>query len=149
MTGLLRERVVLDAAAQTVWDHVVDWGAQSEWIPLTRARAVAGDGRGVGALVEARTGLGPVGFLDTMTITHWDPPRRCELLHTGRVVRGDGGFEVTPLGPLRCELYWWERFAVPGGPLGALGWQLLAPTAGVGLRATLHRFRRRVEGSTG
>ena len=54
----------------------------------------------------------PVGFTDTMVITEWDPPRRCTVTHTGRIVRGEGVFEVLPRGGRR-EFRWTERICCP------------------------------------
>ena len=85
-----------------------------------------------------------------MIITEWDPPRRCVVRHTGRVVRGDGIFEVIPHGEL-TEFRWTELIDLPvpdsvrpaatrdRGPVdrGA------ADQAGPGLRA-LRRFARLV-----
>ena len=42
----------------------------------TRVEVTKGDGASVGSELSAFTGLGPVGFLDTMTITRWDAPYR-------------------------------------------------------------------------
>lgn len=143
-TGLVREVVDVDAPQQRVWDLLVDWTRQSEWIPATQVRAV-GDGQGLGARVEAWTGLGPAGFLDTMTVTAWDPPRRCEVLHTGRVVRGEGGFVVTPRGDAASRLEWWERLVLPGGRLGGLSWPLARPLVERGLRHVLDGLKSRAE----
>ena len=85
----------VDAPARVVWDYVTDWPRQGEWIPLTRVEAIppGAPARAVGERIRAWTGVGPVGFWDTMTITAWqqegDGSARCEVLHTGRVVRGE------------------------------------------------------------
>ena len=80
----------MPADAERVWQAVTDWSRQHEWIWATRVHG----GQGVGAAVTGRTGLGLVGFTDTMVITEWDPPRRCVVEHTGRLIRGAGIFEV-------------------------------------------------------
>ena len=81
-----------------------------------------GDGRHLGARLRAFTGVGPLGFTDTMEIVEWEPPRRCVVRHTGKVVRGDGVFEVVPLGPDRARFLWSELLDLPLGAVGALGW---------------------------
>src|SRR5206468_904597 len=105
---------------------------------------VAG-GRGVGGGVEAFTGLragraSRFGFLDTMIITGWDPPRRCEVRHTGRLVRGSGAFEVEPLPDGGSRFTWAEWLEVPLGRLGVVGFLLIRPLLRSSLRAALHRF---------
>jgi hypothetical protein len=89
----VKSRVRVRATPERIWEIAMDWSRQGEWIPGT---SVSG-GTGVGAQVVARTAVGPVGFTDTIIITVWDPPRRCVVRHTGKVVRGSGIFEVIPL----------------------------------------------------
>lgn len=149
--AVLRDAVEVDAPATRLWEVVTDWPRQGEWIPLTRVRTPAGDGKGVGTRVEAWTGVGRVGFLDTMIVTRWseEPHGRkvCEVLHTGRVVRGEGGFEVEPAGQRRSRLLWWESVELPLGPVGVVGWRLLRPLWRIGTRRALQRLRGLAEGS--
>jgi len=135
-------QVDVGATQQQVWDALVDWERQSEWIPLTRVRRTAQGGAGVGAGIEGWTGIGPVGFLDPMTITAWAPPARCEVRHTGRLVRGSAAFEVAPLPGDRVRLTWSEQIVPPFGRAGALAWQLATPIARLALRQALRRFAR-------
>ena len=104
------------------------------------ATRVHGD-HGQGAHVVARTGFGPVGFTDTMVITEWEPPRRCVMRHTGRVVRGAGVFEVVPAGA-GSEFRWTERLDLPLGAAGRWGWRLARPLAQRGMDLSLRRFAR-------
>ena len=70
-----------------------------------------------------------------MEVIEWDPPRRCVVAHLGRVVRGDGVFEVTELGPAPVPVRlvpsgWscrWARSA-------RLGWPLVRPAFRSGVR---------------
>jgi hypothetical protein len=99
-------------------------------------------GHGTGAEVTGWTGIGPIGFTDAMVITEWDPPRRCVLRHTGRVVRGTGIFEVAPRGS-RSEFRWTEHVQLPVPPaVGRLAGGVIAPIAEWGLRSSLRRFAR-------
>jgi hypothetical protein len=102
------------------------------------------DGRGVGARIEAYTGRRPLGFLDTMEITLWQPPRACHVVHTGRVVRGTGAFEVEPRGDARSRFHWREDLDLPLGRLGRLGWPLVRPFFSYGVKTSLRRFARHV-----
>jgi hypothetical protein len=101
---------------------------------------VHGD-HGQGARVVARTGIGPVGFTDTMVITEWEPPRRCVVRHTGRAIRGAGVFEVVPAGA-GSEFRWTERLDLPLGAAGRWGWRLAKPLAQRGMDLSLRRFAR-------
>jgi len=115
------------APQQQVWDVLVDWDVHDRWMLGTKATG----GHGVGEPIRAFTGIGRVGFLDTMTITVWEPPRRAVVRHTGRVVRGSGAFEVQETGPGRSRIVWSEWIDLPFGALGRLGW----PVAKLGVRA--------------
>lgn len=143
--AVLAETVIVDAPADLVWQTLTDWQGQHQWIPLTRVRATVGDGRQVGDRVEARTGLGPLGFRDRMLITQWAPPSEgggaCEVQHMGRVVRGEGGFEVEPVDAGRSRLTWWESVDLPLGFVGAAIWRVSAPAWRAGLRMLLDRLR--------
>ena len=100
---------------------------------------------GVGGGIEAFTGVGPLGFLDTMVITRWDPPYACHVRHTGRLVRGTGTFEVREDGPRASTFVWGEQLDLPLGLLGRAGFALLRPLFVAGLRLSLRRFGRWVE----
>lgn len=132
--------VTVRSDPERVWELAVDWSRQREWIWATRTEG----GHGPGSLVSARTGIGPFAFTDTMVITHWDPPRRCTIMHTGSVVRGSGMFEVEPRGD-RCEFRWTERIVLPvplPPALGRLAAAVIAPAARLGLGFSLLRFAR-------
>jgi Polyketide cyclase / dehydrase and lipid transport len=140
----LRLSVDIEAPPAQVWRALVDWERQGEWMLLTDVRVVGGDGHGVGSRVEARTGLPVgarhVGVLDTMEVTRWEPPSRVDVLHTGRVVRGPGVFEVRSRFA-GTTLVWTEQLELPLGALGRLGWPLVRPLAVLGLQLSLSRFR--------
>ena len=137
----LAASIEIEAPAEAVWNAVVDWDRQSGWMFLTTVRG----GQGLGAEVEAFTGIGPLGFLDTMEITHWDPPYRCLVRHTGRVVRGTAAFEVEPLGEGRSRFVWTEWVTPPFGALGEVALGLLRPLVLWPLRHSLRRLAAQVE----
>lgn len=140
----LRASVEVNAPPRAVWDAVVDWDVQSEWMLLTSVRG----GHGTGARVEAFTGVGRLGFLDTMEITGWDPPWRCVVRHTGRVVRGTAVFEVEPLDGGRSRFTWAEWVVPPFGPLGGAGLALVKPFVLLGIRYSLRRLAARFPGES-
>ncbi len=56
-----------------VWDTLTDFGAYGRWIPLTSMRTDPPPVR-LGWAFGGFTGLGPVGFLDSMLVVRWEPP---------------------------------------------------------------------------
>lgn len=134
--------VDVDAEPDRVFAAMVDWDRQGQWMLGTSVRGTAQDGQGVGGGIEARTGVGPLGFLDTMVITVWQPPYRCEVRHTGRLVRGTGAFVVEPLPDGRSRFLWSEQLDLPLGRLGELGFRVLRPVFVAGVRLSLRRFAR-------
>lgn len=151
MRALVRSQVHVAAPAHVVWDYVTDWPRQAEWIPLTRVEVVprGGVADAVGGRIRAWTGIGPVGFWDTMTITAWeqqpDGSARCEVMHTGKVVRGDAEWSVVATGAETCTFILWERLDVPGGFVGGLLWRLGGWTMRRGVDAALRKMARRAE----
>jgi len=137
--------VDVDAPVEDTWRAAVDWDTQGEWMLGTTVRGTAQGGVGVGGGLEAFTGVGRLGFLDTMEITAWDPPYRCEVLHTGRVVRGTGVFAVEERPGGRSRFVWEESLDLPLGRVGRWGWPLVRPAFVAGVRASLKRFARSVE----
>ncbi|WP_084264969.1 SRPBCC family protein [Actinomadura macra] len=124
---------VSDAPPERLFAVLTDWPRHAEWMPFTSAEG----GREEGAELRAWTGVGPVGFLDTMVITDWRPGRRVAVRHTGRIVRGEAWFRVTPDGE-GSRIVWAERVDLPLGPLGRAGWLVAGPIVrafmGIGLR---------------
>jgi len=137
--------VDVQAPVDVVWAAATDWAGQSSWVFATVVRATSRDGRGVGATLEAFTGVGRFGFLDPMEITTWQPPYRCLVIHLGRVVRGTAAFEVQPLGASGARLVWTEWLVPPLGLLGQLGFFLVRPIAAAGIQRSLRRFAGLVE----
>lgn len=137
MTVTVALSVEVDAPVERTWAAATDWSRQGEWMLGTQ---VTGEGTGAGGELAAFTGVGRFGFLDTMTITAWDPPRYCEVEHTGAVVRGTGVFAVRPLGGGRSAFDWREDLDLPLGVLGRLGWPLARPLFVAGVRRSLDRF---------
>jgi uncharacterized protein YndB with AHSA1/START domain len=137
--------VLVDAPAKAVWDTVVDWDRQREWMLGTRLRVVGDRREGLGTRLEAFTGVGSrVGFTDEMVVVEWEPPSRCVVRHTGRLVRGTGVFEVFALPEGRSRFVWSEHLQLPLGAVGRAGWPLVRPAVAAGVKASLRRLARRV-----
>jgi polyketide cyclase/dehydrase/lipid transport protein len=148
---LVRREVDVAVPADVLWDYLMDWPRQGEWIPFTRVERAdpADPANAVGGRIRAWSGIGPVGFWDEMTITTWD--RRadgggvCEVLKTGAVVKGEGVFEVVALGAHRSRFVVSELTVIPLGRVGALGWRLVRPLLVRMLDRALARMKQRIE----
>lgn len=145
MTASLELTVDVAAPVEQTWEGATDWARQGEWMLGTKVRGTAQDGVGVGGGIEAFTGVGKLGFLDTMTITVWEPPYRCHVLHTGRVVKGTGEFEVRERPGGGSTFVWREELELPLGLLGRLGWPVVKPLFAAGVKQSLKKFARWVE----
>ena len=137
--------VSINAPAPAVWQAITDWPAQGKWMLGTKVWVTHGDGASAGSTLAAFTGIKPVGFLDTMTITTWEPPYRCDVIHTGTVVRGTGTMAVEDLGNGRSKFLWSEDLDLPLGLVGRVGFVLVKPLFVAGVRASLEKFARLVE----
>jgi carbon monoxide dehydrogenase subunit G len=133
MKVLIQREVDVAVPAETLWRYVTDWPTQGEWIPHTRVERVDPEdpATAVGGRIRAWSGLGPVGFWDHMTITSWedrpDGGGRCEVLHTGAVVKGEGEFAVEATGDGTSRFIWKEMAVLPAGRAGALGYRVARP----------------------
>ena len=142
--------VTVHAPQSAVWHHLVAWQTQGNWMLGTSVWALD-SGQGVGGRIAAFTGLFPksrkVGFIDYMTITKWEPPRVCDVLHTGKVVRGTGSFEVVLVSEKVSKFRWREDVEVPFGSVGQLIWPLASMFLRVGIILSLRTFASYVEES--
>jgi uncharacterized protein YndB with AHSA1/START domain len=138
----VKAEAIVNASAGQVFEVLTDWGRHAEWMPFTRAEG----GHEVGATLEGWTGIGRLGFLDTMVITEWRPARRVAVRHTGRLVRGVAWFEMAPLPGGGSTIVWAERLDLPLGPLGTAGWVLAGPLLRGVMNVGLRRLARLVAG---
>ncbi len=139
----LSREVTIQAPADVVFRALTDWPTQGRWMLGTRVWA-DGPADGVGGRLNAFTGLGRVGFLDTMQITQWEPPRLVRVQHTGRVVRGPGVFEVHAQST-GSRFVWREELDLPLGWVGRLGFAAVGPLFAAGVQRSLARFAALVE----
>ena len=113
-----------------VWETLTDFGAYGRYIPLTRMRTDPPPVR-LGWGFGGFTGLGPVGFLDSMLVVRWEPPAdgaaRFAVRKTGRVLRGwaDVRLAATPGGG--TEVVWREEIVPRPEPMGRLLARLADP----------------------
>jgi hypothetical protein len=118
----------VDAPPDRVFEVLTDWAVHDRWMLLTRAE---GD-HAAGGEIRAFTGIGRLGFLDTMVITVWEPPRRA------------GAFEVEDLGAGRSRVVWSEWVLLPLGVLGRLAWPVVRLPLRALVQVSLRRFARYV-----
>jgi hypothetical protein len=130
------------APAEHVFALLTDWPRHAEWMPFTSAEG----GDKVGDELRAWTGIGPVGFTDTMVVTDWRDGRRVAVRHTGRVVRGEAWFKVVPEGT-GSRVVWAELIDLPLGLLGRAGWLVAGPVVKTFLGIGLRRLAALAEGS--
>lgn len=144
MTMLVAASVEVAVPPALAFAALIDLPSQDRWIIATRLYALDGPAvvPEVGSRIAALTGLGGIGFLDTMVVTAFEAGRRWEVLHTGRVVRGTGLFSVDPIGATgaACRVTWAEGVELPFGLLGRAVWPLARPVIRTALGASLRRL---------
>jgi len=141
----LELRVDIQAPAQAVWDAMTSWNQQGKWMLATKVESLDGDGRHVDARIRAFTGIGRIGIMDPMTITHWNPPTVCKVVHTGNIVRGTGEFVVEPIHEQAATFIWAEDLEIPLGIIGKFGFLLIKPFFLLGIKRSLAKFAHLVE----
>ena len=148
--------VEINQPIKIVWQHLVDWRSQSDWMLQTKVWSELDQDRtvknGKGVLIFAFTGLFPklypklkLGVLDTMEVVNWHPPYKCDVLHIGRIIRGTGSFELVSNSDSKkggTTFYWSEEIIAP-----AVFIAILKPFILLGVRISLRRFTRLVERS--
>jgi len=139
----LEERVAVAAPPEAVFAAVADWEGQSAWVAFTTVTADGGPHR-VGERLLAVTKVAGVGFSDPMEVTRWEPPRRVDVHHHGRVLRGTGTFLVEPA-PGGAWFVWSEDLDLPLGAAGRFGFAVVGPVFRRMLRRSLRRLARMVE----
>ncbi len=88
------------APPSAVWSVVTDFAAYGRWMPMTRMRTDDGRPR-VGWGFVGVSGLGPLGFADSMLVTLWDPPvdgtsGQFRIVKTGRLLGGWADIRIVP-----------------------------------------------------
>ena len=89
--------IEIDASINEVWDKLVDWKSQSDWMALTRVQSShqGSQDSGIGTTIDAFTGIWKIGILDRMKVVEWNPPKRCVVDHYGRWIKGKAYFHYT------------------------------------------------------
>ena len=132
--------LVIDAPIQKVWDALADWESQSEWMLQTTVEVTSEIRSGVGTSIAAFTGIGKFGVMDYMTVTAWNPPTVCDVVHTGKMIKGTGRFELTAITPNTTRFDWSEEVLAPRALF-----LLIAPGLYAGVRISLSALRRQLQ----
>ncbi len=129
------------APRPVVWDVLVDWERQAEWMLDAKSVTVVSDEReGVGVTLRCPTNLLGVTVEDVMRVTTWDMERELGVVHLGRIITGSGSFELADDGE-GTRITWWEEVTPPLGALGEWGASTFAtPLLKLIFARSLHRL---------
>ena len=145
MNNSIAITVKLPVSIDKAWDSIQDWESQSNWMLLTRVWVTSEIRKGIGTEIEAFTGLVPskkfFGILDSMRVTQWNPPYSCEVLHTGKIIKGTGLFQLEKINEEETLFHWSEIVIAPR----ALFF-LIFPGLYLGVRISLSRCARALVG---
>ena len=137
--------LTLPCDAQRAWYEITDWNKQGKWMLQTSVWLTSEIESGHGTEIAAFTGpfhklfprLKFLGVLDTMVVTNWQPPFICDVLHTGKVIKGTGRFEVVAKNDQESQFNWSEIIWAPRAIF-----LILKPALYVGVWISLRRFAR-------
>ena len=135
--------LIIPEDREKVWAKIADWKSQGDWMPQTKVWVTSEQIEGIGTSIAAFTGplyfLYPrfrfLGLLDLMTVTQWQPPQRCDVVHVGKVLKGSGSFQLFETGERETRFDWSETIIAPR-PL----FYMVLPFLYIGVRISLLRF---------
>ena len=130
----------IKAPIENVWQALAQWETQGEWMLLTKVEVTSKIREGVGTSIAAFTGIGKLGLMDQMQVTNWQPPNICDVIHTGRIIKGTGRFELTQIDALTTRFDWSEEIEAPRA-----FFLLMAPGIYAGVRISLMALRRQLQ----
>ena len=132
--------LVIDVPINKVWAALADWESQGEWMLQTTVEVTSDIREGVGTSIAAFTGIGKLGIMDHMTVTSWNPPTVCDVVHTGAIIKGTGRFELTAISENSTRFDWSEEILAPRALF-----LLIAPGLYAGVRISLSALRRQLQ----
>jgi hypothetical protein len=132
--------LVIKAPINKVWQSLEQWESQGEWMLLTKVEVTSKIREGVGTSIAAFTGIGKLGIMDHMQVTNWQPPNICDVIHTGRIIKGTGRFELTQIDAFTTRFDWSEEIKAPRAIF-----LLIAPGLYAGVRISLMALRRQLQ----
>lgn len=129
--------LVIKAPIERVWAAIADWESQGDWMLQTRVEVTSQIREGVGTTIAAFTGIGKLGVMDHMVVTSWQPPHHCDVLHTGKIIKGTGRFQLVALDADTTRFDWSEEILAP-----RVLFLLIAPGLYAGVRISLTKLGR-------
>lgn len=144
-TNTLAISLRVNAPRVQVWEKIADWESQGEWMLQTKVWVTSDQVSGVGTTIAAFTGplnkfyprLKSPGLLDLMTVTGWEVPSRCDVVHVGKILKGTGTFLLSEESDGSTRFDWSETIEAP-----RVIFMLIAPFLYAGVRISLNRFAR-------
>lgn len=132
--------LIIKAPINKVWEAIAQWETQGDWMLLTKVEVTSKIREGVGTSIAAFTGIGKLGLMDQMQVSAWQPPNICDVVHTGRIIKGTGRFELTQIDASTTRFDWSEEIEAPRAIF-----LLIAPGLYAGVRISLMALRRQLQ----
>jgi len=110
-------RCLVPADAAAVFAVLTDWPRQTSWVPATVVERLPGPVAAPGERFVGRSGVGPLGFDDPMTVVRHRAPTRerpgvVDIVKTGDLLGGTVSIGVRDVGGGRTQVEWTERIRV-------------------------------------
>lgn len=143
MSNTLRITINLPCSQERAWAAIADWESQGNWMLQTKVWVTSQIREGAGTSISAFTGplykfypkFSSLGLLDTMVVTKWQPPEICDVVHTGKILKGTGSFVLSPANATSTKFNWSETIEC-----SRLKFLAIAPFLWVGVRISLARL---------
>jgi hypothetical protein len=143
MSNTLRITITLPCSQERAWAAIADWESQGNWMLQTKVWVTSQIREGAGTSISAFTGplykfypkFSSLGLLDTMVVTKWQPPEICDVVHTGKVLKGTGSFVLSPINSTSTKFNWSETIEC-----SRIKFLAIAPFLWVGVRISLARL---------
>jgi len=143
MSNTLRITINLPCSQERAWAAIADWESQGNWMLQTKVWVTSQIREGAGTSISAFTGplykfypkFSSLGLLDTMVVTKWQPPEICDVVHTGKILKGTGSFVLSPINSTSTKFNWSETIEC-----SRLMFLAIAPFLWVGVRISLARL---------
>ena len=143
MSNTLRITINLPCSQERAWAAIADWESQGNWMLQTKVWVTSQIREGAGTSISAFTGplykfypkFSSLGLLDTMVVTKWQPPEICDVVHTGKVLKGTGSFALSPINSTSTKFNWSETIEC-----SRIKFLVIAPFLWVGVRISLARL---------